>query len=120
MFDKLVSGLRKLTGDTNEKAVKQVQPYVKAINELDDEFKQMSEDELRGLTAEFRERIAAGETLDDLLPEAFAAVREASRRTIGLRHYDVQLIGGIVLHQARLPRCELVKARPSWPPCRFI
>ena len=102
MFDKLVSGLRKLTGDTNEKAVKQVQPYVKAINELDDEFKQMSEDELRGITAEFRERIAAGETLDDLLPEAFAAVREASRRTIGLRHYDVQLIGGIVLHQGKI------------------
>ncbi len=102
MFDKLVSGLRKLTGDTNEKAVKQLQPYVKAINELEDEFKQMSEDELRGLTAEFRERIAAGETLDDLLPEAFAAVREASRRTIGLRHYDVQLIGGIVLHQGKI------------------
>ncbi|NJL06231.1 MAG: preprotein translocase subunit SecA [Chloroflexaceae bacterium] len=98
----MVSGLRKLTGDTNEKAVKQVQPYVKAINELDDEFKQMHEDELRGITAEFRERIAAGETLDDLLPEAFAAVREASRRTIGLRHYDVQLIGGIVLHQGKI------------------
>jgi preprotein translocase subunit SecA len=102
MFDKLVSGLRKLTGDTNEKAVKQLQPYVQAINELEPEFKQMSEDELRGITAEFRERIAAGETLDDLLPEAFAAVREASRRTIGLRHYDVQLIGGIVLHQGKI------------------
>ncbi len=102
MFDKLLHGLRRITGDTNEKAVKQVKPYVDAINALEDEFQQMREEELRGITAAFRERLAAGETLDDLLPEAFAAVREASRRTIGLRHYDVQLIGGIVLHQGKI------------------
>ncbi|NJL34884.1 MAG: preprotein translocase subunit SecA, partial [Chloroflexaceae bacterium] len=98
----MVSGLRKLVGDTNERAVKDVQPLVDEISRLEPEFQAMSEEELRSITAEFRERLAEDETLDDLLPEAFAAVREAARRTLGMRHYDVQMIGGTVLHQGKI------------------
>jgi preprotein translocase subunit SecA len=94
--------LKKIVGDTNDRAVKQITPLVEEINSLEDTYKALSDEELRGKTAEFRERLANDETLDDILPEAFAAVREASRRTIGLRHYDVQLIGGIVLHQGKI------------------
>jgi preprotein translocase subunit SecA len=94
--------LKKIVGDGNDKALSQIKPLVEAINRLEPEYRALSDEELRGKTAVFRERLAAGETLDDLLPEAFAAVREAARRTIGLRHYDVQLIGGIVLHQGKI------------------
>jgi len=68
------------------------------VNALEDDFKAMSDEELRELTPEFRSRLEAGETLDDLLPEAFAAVREAASRTLGQRHYDVQVMGGAALH----------------------
>ena len=94
--------LKKLVGDTNEKAVRQIQPDVAAINALDATYKALTDEELAGKTAEFKGRLAADETLDDMLPEAFAAVREAAHRTIGLRHYDVQLIGGIVLHEGKI------------------
>ena len=94
--------LKKLVGDTNEKAVRQIQPLVEAINALDSTYAALSDAALGEKTAEFRARLADGETLDDLLPEAFAAVREAASRTIGLRHYDVQLIGGIVLHEGKI------------------
>jgi preprotein translocase subunit SecA len=69
---------------------------------MDESMQQLSDEELKNKTAEFKERLAAGETLDDLLPEAFAVVREASSRSIGLKHYRVQLIGGIILHQGRI------------------
>ncbi|HEY6057651.1 MAG TPA: preprotein translocase subunit SecA, partial [Candidatus Limnocylindrales bacterium] len=82
--------------------LRRLQPLVEAVNALDTEYSALSDDALRGKTAEFKERLAAGETLDDLLPEAFAGVREASKRTIGLRHFDVQLIGGAVLHQGKI------------------
>ncbi|MBX3093721.1 MAG: preprotein translocase subunit SecA [Cryobacterium sp.] len=78
--------------------LRRLQRYAGAINALEDDFRQLSDDELRGETAELRERYAAGESLEDLLPEAFAAVREAARRTIGLRPFDVQLMGGAALH----------------------
>ncbi|MDA1279016.1 MAG: preprotein translocase subunit SecA [Chloroflexi bacterium] len=94
--------INKLVGDSNEKAIKELQPYVDAINELEPEFRQLADDSLKGLTEDLRSRYRDGESLDDLLPEAFAAVREASRRTLGLRHFDVQLIGGIVLHQGKI------------------
>src|SRR5271169_6971182 len=68
------------------------------VNSIEDDFIAMSDAELRGMTAEFRQRYADGETLDDLLPEAFAAVREAAKRTLGQRHFDVQLMGGAALH----------------------
>lgn len=92
----------KLVGDSNEKALKEIQPLVDEINELEPEFETLSDDDLRGVTDDLRSRYKSGESLDDLLPEAFAAVREASRRTIGMRHFDVQMIGGIVLHQGKI------------------
>jgi preprotein translocase subunit SecA len=94
--------LKKIVGDGNDRAVRQIQPMVDSINALEDEYRQLSDDELRAQTDTFRARLEEGESLDDLLPEAFATVREAARRTIGMRHYDVQLIGGIVLHQGKI------------------
>jgi preprotein translocase subunit SecA len=94
--------LTKVIGDPNEKVLQKLQPQVDAINDLEPEFEALSDAQLRAKTDEFRSRLDQGETLDDLLIEAFAAVREASKRTIGLRHYDVQLIGGIVLHQGKI------------------
>jgi preprotein translocase subunit SecA len=87
-----------LFGSSNARYVKKLQPRVDAINALESKFQAMSDDQLRGLTAVFRKRLAEGETLDDLLVEAFAAVRESGRRHLGMRHYDVQLMGGMILH----------------------
>ncbi|NTU81129.1 MAG: preprotein translocase subunit SecA [Chloroflexales bacterium] len=98
----MLNWFKKLVGDTNEKAVRQIQPTVEEINALEPEYKALSDEALAGKTAELKGRLADGETLDDILPEAFAAVREAARRTIGMRHYDVQLIGGIVLHDGKI------------------
>ena len=86
----------------SEKEVKRVQPLVKKINELEPDMQKLSDKELRGKTEEFKGRLEKGETLDDLLPEAFAVVREAAKRVLGMRHFDVQLIGGIILHQGRI------------------
>ena len=86
----------------SEKEVKRVQPLVKKINELEPDMQKLSDKELRGKTEEFKGRLQKGETLDDLLPEAFAVMREASKRVLGMRHFDVQLIGGIILHQGRI------------------
>ncbi len=91
-----------LIGDANKKYIKKLQPLVDKINALEPEFEKLSAEQLKGKTQEFKERLAKGETLDDLLPEAFAAVREASKRTLGQRHYDVQLIGGITLHRGEI------------------
>jgi preprotein translocase subunit SecA len=88
--------------DSNEKQLKRLQPVVKRINALEPQFEALSDAELRAKTAEFRSRLEGDEDLDDILPEAFAAVREAARRTLGQRHFDVQLIGGIVLHQGKI------------------
>ncbi|MCR5808475.1 MAG: preprotein translocase subunit SecA [Clostridiales bacterium] len=92
----------KLLGRTSEQQVKKLAPLVAKINALEPSMKKLSDRELRAKTGEFRERLKKGETLDDLLPEAYAAVREAAVRTVGMRHFDVQLIGGIVLHQGRI------------------
>ena len=86
----------------SEKEVKRVMPLVNRINDLEESISKLSDGELRNKTTEFKERLAKGETLDDLLPEAFAVVREASKRVLGMRHFDVQLIGGIILHQGRI------------------
>ncbi len=93
---------KKIFSDPDARTIARLQKTAQAIDALEDEFQSLSGEALRGKTEEFRSRLAAGETLDDLLPEAFAAVREASRRTIGLRHYDVQLIGGMILHQGKV------------------
>ncbi|HEY7127434.1 MAG TPA: preprotein translocase subunit SecA [Ktedonobacterales bacterium] len=109
--------ITKLMGDPNERELKKIRPIVARINDLEPEMEALSDEELRDKTAEFRQAIEdvqekaedeeerrkrTAEVLDDLLPEAFAVVREASRRTIGMRHYDVQMIGGIVLHQGKI------------------
>ena len=94
--------LNKIVGDANERELKRLQPVVEQINALEPAFEALSNEQLRDKTQEFIGRLHAGETLDDILPEAYAAVREASKRTIGLRHFDVQLIGGIVLHQGKV------------------
>jgi len=94
--------LRKIVGTKNEREMKKMRPMVARINEIEPRMVALSDAELTALTPAFRQRLANGEPLDDLLPEAFAAVREAGRRTLGLRHYDVQLIGGMVLHSGRI------------------
>ncbi len=94
--------LTKLFGTRSEREIKKIQPVVDKILAMDPEFAALSEEALRGKTAEFKARLAGGETLDELLPEAFAAIREAAWRVLGLKPYPVQLIGGIVLHQGRI------------------
>jgi preprotein translocase subunit SecA len=91
--------LDKIFGTESEKALKAIYPVVAEINALEGVMSALSDDELRAKTTEFKNRISSGETLDNILPEAFSVVREASRRTLGQRHFDVQLIGGIVLHR---------------------
>jgi len=88
--------------DSNEKELRRLRPLVQAINALEPEVSKLSDGELQAKTGEFRQRLDQGATLDDLLPEAFAVVREAARRVLGMRPYDVQLMGGIVLHQGRI------------------
>ena len=93
---------KKIFGTQNERELKFIQPLVVRTNELEPSIKALNNDQLRGKTAEFKQRLANGEPLDNLLPEAFAVVREAAWRTIGQRHYDVQLIGGATLHRGRI------------------
>ena len=110
----------KLFGNTSEQQIKKIKPLVKKINELEGSIKKLSDEQLRGKTEEFKRRYKGGETLDQLLPEAFAVVREAAWRTIGQRHFDVQLIGGIILHQGRIAEMRtgegktLVATLPSY------
>ena len=94
--------LKKLFGSRNARLVKRMRAQVKAINALEESMAALGDDELRAKTDEFRQRYASGETLDDLLNEAFAVVREAGKRAMGMRHFDVQLIGGMVLHQGKI------------------
>lgn len=94
--------LSKIFGDPNAKYLQKIQPIVDKINRLEPEFEKLSNDDLKNKTREFRERLLKGEKLDQILPEAFALVREAAKRTLNQRHYDVQLLGGIVLHQGRI------------------
>ncbi|AKS42720.1 preprotein translocase subunit SecA [Wenzhouxiangella marina] len=99
MFKTLIT---KIVGSRNDRLIKRLEKDVEAINALEAEFKELSDDALKAKTEEFRQRHRDGASLDDLLPEAFAVAREASVRTLGLRHYDVQLIGGMVLHQGKI------------------
>jgi preprotein translocase SecA subunit len=98
----MLNWLKKFFGDNEKKVWKRYRSFVEQVNALEPHYQQLSDAELREQTDLFRSRLSEGETLDDLLPEAFATVREASVRTIGMRHYDVQLIGGVVLHQGRI------------------
>ncbi len=93
---------RKVFGSSNERMVKAMRPTIDRINALEAEFEALSDEQVRDKTAEFRDRLDKGEKLDALLPEAFAAVREAAKRTLGMRHFDVQLVGGMVLHSGKI------------------
>ena len=94
--------LTKVFGSKNERELKQLQPLVECINALEPEMQAMNDEQLKAQTAAFRQRSDQGEALDSLLPEVFATVREASMRTLKMRHFDAQLIGGIVLHQGKI------------------
>src|SRR3989339_80972 len=96
-----------LSGDENKKAQKDLQPLVEKINSWEDSFLNLSEEALKNKTKEYRDRLKEGETLDELLPEAFALVRETSKRNLGERHYDVQLFGGIILHQGKIAEMRI-------------
>ncbi len=94
--------LTKIVGSKNDRDLKQIAPIVRRINELESEMARRSDQQLADLTPKFKERLANGEPIDDILPEAFAAVREAGKRILNMRHFDVQLIGGIFLHKGRI------------------
>jgi preprotein translocase subunit SecA len=112
--------LKALLGDPNTRKINKYQPDIKLINSLEPEMQALSDEELRGKTVEFKQRIEKGESLDDLLPEAFATVREAGRRVLGLRHFDVQMLGGMVLHDGQIAEMKtgegktLVATLPSY------
>jgi len=99
MFNKIA---KKIFGSRNERLIKAMSKEVEKINALEPQIESLSDQELQAKTDEFRERLKQGESLDALLPEAFAVVREASRRVLGMRHFDVQMIGGMVLHQGKI------------------
>ncbi|MEH2350348.1 MAG: preprotein translocase subunit SecA [Nostoc sp.] len=112
--------LKLLLGDPNARKLKKYQPSVTEINLLEEDIKVLSDEELKGKTVEFKQRLAKGEALDDLLPEAYAVVREAGRRVLGLRHFDVQMLGGIILHVGQIAEMKtgegktLVATLPSY------
>jgi len=98
----ITTALKKIFGSRNDRELKRIGKMVKSINELEADYDALSDDDLRAKTEEFRGRVTAGASLDQLLPEAFAAVRAAGKRTLGMRHFDVQLIGGIALHEGKI------------------
>ncbi len=99
MLGKLV---RKIFGTKNERELKRIQPIVDRVNSLEEKMRKLTDNELKSFTPHFKERIERGESLDEILPEAFALVREVARRTINMRHFDVQIIGGVVLHEGKI------------------
>ena len=94
--------LSKIIGTQNEREIKKLRPLVEKISSLEPEVQKLSDAELAEKTGQFKKRLQDGETLDDILPEAFSVVREVAKRTVNMRHFDVQLIGGIVLHQGKI------------------
>ncbi len=94
--------LTKIFGSRNQREMKRLAPKVELVNGFEPALQALTDDQLKGKTVEFKERLAKGETLDDILPEAFAVVREASKRVMGMRHFDVQLLGGMILHEGRI------------------
>src|SRR4030065_107216 len=94
--------IKKIVGSKNERELKRIQPLIGKINQVEPAIKSLSDNQLRDKAIEFKERVERGELLEEVLPEAFAVVRETAKRTLGERHYDVQLIGGIVLHEGKI------------------
>ena len=98
----IANSLKKLFGTRNDRELKRISKMVNRINALEDEYQALEDSALLAKTDEFRSRLTAGLSIDQLLPEAFATVSEAGRRALGMRHFDVQLIGGIVLHEGKI------------------
>jgi preprotein translocase subunit SecA len=98
----MLKGITRMLGGSNESVIKKMRPIVEEINSLEPEYQRLSDDQLRAKTEEFKRSLEQGEELEDILPEAFAAVREAAKRTLGQRHFDVQLMGGMALHQGKI------------------
>ncbi|HUL29680.1 MAG TPA: preprotein translocase subunit SecA [Thermodesulfobacteriota bacterium] len=94
--------VKKIVGSKNERELKRIRPFIEGINQMEPKISPLRDDQLLAKTSEFKERISQGQSLEEILPEAFAVVRETARRTLGERHYDVQLIGGIVLHEGKI------------------
>ena len=115
-----MSALTKIFGTHSDRELKRITPLVDKVESYRDGMKALSDEELRGKTKEYKERLEKGETLDDLLPEAYATVREAASRVLGMEHYRVQIIGGIILHQGRIAEMKtgegktLVATLPSY------
>ena len=109
--------MTRVFGSRNDRLVKGYSRLVREVNAFEAGLKPLSDDQLRAKTDEFRERLKAGSTLDAVLPEAFAVVREAARRTLKMRHFDVQLIGGMALHEGKIAECAPVRARRWSRPC---
>ncbi len=120
MFEALGNAFKRVFGDANDRELKKIRPLVVAINDLESRMQAMSDEELAAQTARFRERLDQGAPLDSLIPEAFATVRETGRRIMGMRHYDCQLIGGVVIHQGKIAEMKtgegktLVATLPSY------
>jgi len=112
--------IKKIFGTKNERELKRIQPIVERVNSLEDRMRKLKDEELKAYTPHFKERIERGERLDEILPEAFAVVREVARRTINMRHFDVQIIGGVVLHEGRSRRWQQERERPLSQHCLFI
>ena len=98
----LLNFATKLFGSSNDRIIKNMRPQAEAINALEPTYAALTDEQLKAKTAEFKAQLAGGAKLDDILHDAFATVREASKRVFGMRHFDVQLIGGIVLHQGKI------------------
>ena len=107
----LLGFLQRLLGNNNAKEIKKMRAIADHINEIEPNYVKLSDANLVAKTDEFKRRLQKGETLDDLLPEAFAVVREASKRVLGMRHFDVQLMGGVCLHNGKSLKCVLVKVK---------
>ena len=102
---------QKIFGSRNERELKKIWPLLERINALEPEIKKLSGSQLQAKTVEFKERYGRGESLDDLLVEAYAVVRETARRVLGERHYDVQILGGVVLHQGKITEMATGKGK---------
>ena len=117
----MLKSLTKLIGGSNEGVIKKIRREVlDGVNALEPDFEALSDAELRAKTDEFRARLQAGETTEDILHEAFAVVREAAKRTLGQRHFDVQLIGGFALHEGKIAEMRTGEARRWSPRCLRI
>ena len=109
-----------LFGDYSKRQLKKIKGAADAVDALAEKYKSMSEEELRSVTPDFKARLEAGETLEELLPDAFAAVREAADRVLGKRPFRVQVLGGILLHQGRIAEMKTGEGKRLLPQCRHI